>query len=1497
MLQPFNLPPRSARVQVIILAMVTLLSVPLLLLAWPEDGPSWWTQRRLFQNDVEGNQIASEDYAAANQGQLKNFAVSAYEDFLEKIPPQLGGIGDLRNPAQLPPNGGTGYRLREMVRKWVLLDDQTGAVLRNPDGTRRLASVEAGSFRNDFAALNLGQLKAVAKPFYDRLLELNANESEWLHPWNVDGGKANDFAPANLGQLKRVFSFDVKKDDDGDGLGNLEEMNWQAIHGGSRNYDPNNPDMDEDGVLDGAEVAAGTDPLEFYNGSNPVIRISAPHNKGLRNTVLEMPVAVRVYRKVVTGSGAETAGEFLKNAPVSISVNMGSIALEENAPVEGWSVAPLDTKTDWNGWALVWVRLPDVIGKKCALTVRALNQTLQFPLETFPQLPPPVFGEVYEGMDGIVEVKAGVSGGVTTDVPITSTPGLKIHYRVDDPGVTESSASTYSPGLVIAGTGNHTVHARAYAPGFEPSIATSKLVSAPLYTPENLGGKLPAYGMVSVMTAWVSPLVISGSNRYFPFGYARFRPQSPDSLTGLLDLPLQSGWYGASAAGYASPGRDPYYQTAHPYVKPSAMGGVVTIPPPSILTSFKRTMAYGYDFNTKPFTVFYVSALHNLHKGGVSSLFGAGDSLFQFGTTKQLIPSSNPNSPEVFRFGRGTLDANIAPMSTLARPSQARENQNFIAEISWDGQNVEGFYNGLRQYKHPHPLSRYGSNRDVFVSTADKDFVNSYSEFACAVVYNRKLSQAERAKVYAVLYQRQQSSGPMFVTQPPTVKVPSKPTLEVPYPQDADRDWLPDWRETELGTSSTSTDSDRDGISDYAEACIFFTDPTGNDTDGDRMLDREEALLKGVNPYVSDGSADSDGDGLSNFKEVLLKTNPVEKDSDGDGFEDGYELNNGSNPAQHGRMPYLPITSVSSHGNSGGPNGGGNGDGGGDNDNEDGDTYPGGDESGTNPGIPSPAGGSVSLKLGVGDVSSSHSEDYEIIAREKVAGADWAEFFRHRSGGKGKYEEATYQIFSLENEYSFEIHRISGSDSGSDFDYRMVVAVDNTVPNPFNSRAFVLDPENILCDPEPESLTTVDGYLTATGADTDSLPDQRYNVTEEWINGSKKVKLLPIEMTLHHRGTIRSPGSEIPRPTNAEDVYEVIMLENADWEEQGNWVPNSMASASEVNRQDGATQAVNLNRDDDFVKIRLYCPVPKIAGDIELVMDRSGQGERMEAEDIRFYNEQGHRIHLADLRIENLQNPTGPLAPMLEKDGLNLFVEIADLGQLTRLPAEANRDVRRYADLVLRLRISGVEKDLDARIYRGGYWKNQRNGNVGTTSFYDGKGRYQDQNGVWQVDVGRIIHGPYNMRSGIGTQDETVTGRGPTPVGWYGLYERTDFRTVWDGRSRPQTNHTIGQNGRPLGYLQQGSYCQWEDEGNRDGQHQNGAYQHSGDNPPDSIQFKFELLPWGHDAHGRTFLQIHPDGFNDGTSGCVGIQTYDDCCHIFFLHRHYFGTKMLVEIP
>jgi len=78
-----------------------------------------------------------------------------------------------------------------------------------------------------------------------------------------------------------------------------------------------------------------------------------------------------------------------------------------------------------------------------------------------------------------------------------------------------------------------------------------------------------------------------------------------------------------------------------------------------------------------------------------------------------------------------------------------------------------------------------------------------------------------------------------------------------------------------------STDSDGDGVPDWREAELG-SDPNNPDTNGDGILDGE-ALAAGI----SLTNMDMDGDGITNAQEYLNGTNPFWSDTDGDGVPDG----------------------------------------------------------------------------------------------------------------------------------------------------------------------------------------------------------------------------------------------------------------------------------------------------------------------------------------------------------------------------------------------------------------------------------------------------------------------------------------------------------------------------------------------------------------------------------------------------------------------------------
>jgi hypothetical protein len=87
-------------------------------------------------------------------------------------------------------------------------------------------------------------------------------------------------------------------------------------------------------------------------------------------------------------------------------------------------------------------------------------------------------------------------------------------------------------------------------------------------------------------------------------------------------------------------------------------------------------------------------------------------------------------------------------------------------------------------------------------------------------------------------------------------------------------------------------DSDSDGLADYVELGIG-TDPFDTDTDNDGLTDGQE-----VNTYSTDPlDTDSDDDGLTDGSEVNTHgTDPNDADTDNDAMDDKYEVDNGLNP-------------------------------------------------------------------------------------------------------------------------------------------------------------------------------------------------------------------------------------------------------------------------------------------------------------------------------------------------------------------------------------------------------------------------------------------------------------------------------------------------------------------------------------------------------------------------------------------------------------------------
>lgn len=217
-----------------------IFSFGLVALAIAVDVPAWWEDRNVL------NDNPAENMGVGNLGQLKHVATQAHAEMDFILP------------------GGAGFDL--------------------PFGARP-SSPDAAWFETQKKALNLGQLKAVAKPFYKRL---NGISPTWVegqlqaagltlgtsyfqdpsdacfYPWNPATPAAENYKLANVGQLKLVFCLHFGQSTDGDSLPDLWEHALIAAYPGwglTLDSITDTSDHDGDGLADLQEFNNRTDPF------------------------------------------------------------------------------------------------------------------------------------------------------------------------------------------------------------------------------------------------------------------------------------------------------------------------------------------------------------------------------------------------------------------------------------------------------------------------------------------------------------------------------------------------------------------------------------------------------------------------------------------------------------------------------------------------------------------------------------------------------------------------------------------------------------------------------------------------------------------------------------------------------------------------------------------------------------------------------------------------------------------------------------------------------------------------------------------------------------------------------------------------------------------------------------------------------------------------------------------------------------------------------------
>lgn len=191
---------------------LVLVGLAAVVLTADAQAPSWWTNRNLLATNT-----APHDFAAVNQGQVKWLATQAAAEFDEKLN-DVGG-------------GGTGI----------------------------VALTSTFTTNNNYHPVNIGQLKFIAQPFYDRLSQLGLTNwyptgSAQPYPWSNSSNYPNDFSLVNVGQAKYAFSFNIAVDSDGDGIPDIWEVN-----NGLNPSDPNDAEQ-----MSSQPFAHGLSNLQVY---------------------------------------------------------------------------------------------------------------------------------------------------------------------------------------------------------------------------------------------------------------------------------------------------------------------------------------------------------------------------------------------------------------------------------------------------------------------------------------------------------------------------------------------------------------------------------------------------------------------------------------------------------------------------------------------------------------------------------------------------------------------------------------------------------------------------------------------------------------------------------------------------------------------------------------------------------------------------------------------------------------------------------------------------------------------------------------------------------------------------------------------------------------------------------------------------------------------------------------------------------------------------------
>jgi hypothetical protein len=721
----------------------------------------------------------------------------------------------------------------------------------------------------------------------------------------------------------------IDQDQDADGLTDFEE--WQT-HG----TDPLASDSDGDGASDSAEIAAGTAPLDFFNGVRPTL-VRLPTRWGDvpmagPNEWLGEPLVLEVR---------SPGGTPLADAPITAAASAGGLDLWDRPTAARTARPIMAARTDANGRvALAW--RSDGLADTAALVHAWVGEGLAYQgshglvhtVRALPPIDPNVLAwlksdaEVGTGADGRVESWSDESRSVTATATGAQRPALNLGgplpllefagtHRLDlgTPRggssmsvlfVAQAGATRTQPAVAAVDPVNRTPGLAGQRYLLAGEVATT--ASPWAYTPP-VPRRLQTTQYLSRYTA----LFFTTDAVYNIRGY-ECRPISYNFGFLLPSLPttqVPSVRYDVTAGALPDPGptrreRNKTYRLNPTLANcPLKAGASLS----ACLSDFvtRRGLPATYEWETRqlatytrrvgnPLTddfseIYYeakgyspeVPEKFELQPGSIGSvgqgLSAGSNSAGYFHLAQSYAPS----------LGTAPAPAGLALTSVVisnGRPAFFNNGTAAGSSAAPAGGSATGF-------RH---IGALAAGTNGFTGTVGDIMLTSGAltdetrrALEDRLADRRRLTQVDRdADAMPDWWERRcLAAGPAAApTGNPDAdgltNAQERARFTLPELADSDRDGLNDGAES--AAAAITADTDGDGFLDGADATP--TDPANGraDSNGDGIPDGLASLLAAPN------QRDSDGDGLSDLVESLTtRTNPLAADTDGDTLPDAWE--------------------------------------------------------------------------------------------------------------------------------------------------------------------------------------------------------------------------------------------------------------------------------------------------------------------------------------------------------------------------------------------------------------------------------------------------------------------------------------------------------------------------------------------------------------------------------------------------------------------------------